>query len=147
MKKLILTLVVAMTLFGGVYGSAAGLTLDGADDLGSNIDIVKGPGTASLTVTDVSFNLLGSDTSVVDTVTVGVTNSATSPAETCDIGVNLLRSSQTVVEGTSKIIVASIPENITGSPVETPFTTGTGMNGDAALIDGVEITLACDDQT
>ena len=66
MKKLILSLVVAMALIGAVYGAAATLTVAGTDKLGSGTEVVTSG--SVLATTGAEWVLDGTDNSKVNGV-------------------------------------------------------------------------------
>lgn len=67
MKKLIISLVLAMGLMGAVFGAAAGIGVSGVDELGSGEQAVTVTGS---TVTDVSWTLDTTDATLVDQVSI-----------------------------------------------------------------------------
>ena len=62
MKKLILSLVVAMALIGAVYGAAATLTFGGVDNLGSGTEVIA----VGANVNDAQWVIDGADNSKVN---------------------------------------------------------------------------------
>lgn len=66
MKKLIISLVLAMALIGAVYGAAASITVGGVDKLGSGTSAVL----ANPDTTNIAWRIKVSDTSKVDQATV-----------------------------------------------------------------------------
>ena len=83
MKKLLISLVAAFALIGVVYGSAASLSVNGTDHLGSGVNAVDMPD-GTLTVTDMAWSLDKNDTSKVDGVDVSIFNNVF-PDETCSV--------------------------------------------------------------
>ena len=91
MKKLIITLVVAFTLIGAVYGAAASITVGGVDSLGSGTSTVLAPGgNTTLSVSDVSWTLDATDVTEVEDIVVRVSNTASGTDEaTCTLTISV----------------------------------------------------------
>ena len=66
MKRILISLLVVGALIGAVYGAAASINITGVDNLGSGSSSV----TANPNVIDVSWNLLGTDTTKLDSMNV-----------------------------------------------------------------------------
>ena len=118
-KKLFIVLLVVGSLMGAVYGAAATLTITGEDTLGAaGVTTVTPDG---LTVTDITYTLLSSDPTLIDDVTVEITNAnATTPL--CDVGVTLsttgptfeealLVTAQTMASSSTKDVVFAMDES------------------------------------
>lgn len=136
MKKIIITLVVALALIGAVFGAAAAMTVEGVDKIGSGSSTVVAPGSSTLSVTDVSYTL-GSDITVVTDVTVEVSNSAggfDEAAGACTLHITIVTASF------SDSAVFDGPAG--GGTVNVPFT---GLTLAAADVDGdLDVTIICE---
>ena len=149
MKKIIITLVVALGLIGAVYGAAAGLSIGGVDELGSSSTTVDSPTTAShVEVTDVKWFINDADITKIDGVSIELSESAgnlgdgSGDAFTCSVGIN-------VADNTTNSTVAPFDLTVADSTAgkdsqdsgEKPLTTLLA----AATIDtdSLTVTLAC----
>ena len=135
MKKLLISLLVAGGLIGAVFGAANSLVVQGVDDLGGSSDPVAIPGGSTVTISEVGYNLESDDISLVDSVTLDVT--VTASEETCTIDVQLTASGGATL-GSPQQMSATYPVGTTTD------TTGTGMSALAEDVTDVEITIRCD---
>ena len=87
MKKLLISLVAAFALIGAVYGAAAGLTIGGVDELGS--DTVEVIGATQMTVDDIEWSIDITDLSKVGGAEVDLTNTDADESTTCDVGLRV----------------------------------------------------------
>ncbi|MCH7608740.1 MAG: hypothetical protein IIC94_09285 [Chloroflexi bacterium] len=139
MKKLLISLLVAGVLVGAVYGAAASLAVGGADDLGSGSDTVLSPDTDSVTVTDIVWTIDPNDATKISAATVELTASDTGD-ETCDVGLNINSSG-----GDPGDLFSGVDPAVDISQSGTANVIFSELTVDAALVDSVDVTLACDD--
>lgn len=163
MKKLIISLLVAMGLIGAVYGAAAVLVVGGVDDLGAANVTVFTPGGASVEVNEVAYVLASDDVTEVHSLTVGLENSNEASGETCDVAVNFLDGSVIDLSVIERNVAVAIDTNLdsNGTTTTTTITVDLDDDGGAASsatnladadflgidadeLDGLDITISCE---
>ena len=142
MKKLIISLVVAMALIGAVYGAAAGLTIGGVDDLGSASVAVDNPSAGSVNVTDVTWTIDAMDVTLVDDAKITLTNMDMG-SETCTVYANVRSGGAmgNIEFGGAATEGAQTMALITDTQV---YTVGTNQDEPASGIDYIDITVTCE---
>ena len=140
MKKILMTLLVSGVLVGAVYGVANSLTLGGVDDLGAAVTSVDDPSAASVSVTDISWSIDDTDATLVEGFSITLTEDGTKE-ETCTVAVNVMDGVTLTLSLQDDVVVA------TSSSADAQYGADAG-GGDLDLvaldIDGVEVTLACE---
>ena len=129
MKKLILSLVVAMALIGAVYGAAATITIGGIDTLGSNSE----PVAASYNVTQVTYVLDDEDIMSVTGVIVQLDAATVAGDQVC-----VQVTDGGVVEANGCVTPGAVAAN---TDIVIAFDSTPSSTADAELIDDVEVTI------
>ena len=119
MKKLIISLVLAMALIGAVFGAAATLNVGGVDSLGSGTFTVVSPDAGTTSVTDLVWTIDSSDISLVSAAVVELTGTADDVGNICVVGLKVFDGEDTI-NGTLDVTIPG-----------TPFTFGVLADGQA----------------
>ena len=132
MKKLIISLVLAMALIGAVYGAAASITVGGVDKLGSGASAVL----ANPDTTDIAWRIKVSDTSKVDQATV----TFASPLFNATVAMQVFTNDDCV----NGKIEADSTETSPGDPGSSTFTFDFAAGVDAQSLQCTRVTYEAD---